>query len=113
MPNFDLARQPQYPIKTLDTDNVIPSDQIASLLSTHHQITLCVRSENGHPSRGGYYFCISEKSANTYDLETIEGVYVDTFSLDDLTTLINHASGKKFNQEMLDYCQNSINFRTD
>ena len=28
MPNFDLARQPQYPIKTLDTDNVIPSDQI-------------------------------------------------------------------------------------
>lgn len=113
MPNFDLSRQPQYPIKTLDTDNVIPSSQIASLLSNCHQITLCVRSGNGHPNRGGYYFCISEKSANTYDLETMEGVYIDTFSLEDLTTLINHASGKTFNQQMLDYCQNSINFRTD
>ena len=113
MPYFDLARQPQYPIKTLDTDNVISSSQISSLLSDCHQITLCVRSEHGHPNRGGYYFCISEKSADTYDLETIEGVYVDTFSLDALTTLINHASGKKFNQQMLDYCQNSINFRTD
>ncbi len=113
MPNFDLARQPQYPIKTLDTDKIIPPSQIASLLSDCQQITLCVRSKNGHPNRGGYYFCISEKSANTYDLETIEGVYVDTFSLDDLTILINHASGKKFSQQMLDYCQNSINFRAD
>ena len=113
MPNFDLARQPQYPIKTLDTDNEISSSQISSILSDSHQITLCVRSEKGHPNRGGYYSCISEKSINTYDLETIEGVYVDTFSLDDLTTLINHASGKKFNRHMLDYCQNSINFRTD
>ena len=113
MSHFDLARQPKYPIKTLDTDNVISSAQITYLLSDSHQLTLCVRSENGHPNRGGYYFCISEKSTNTYDLETIEGVYVDTFSIDDLTTLINHASGKKFNREMLDYCQNSINFRTD
>lgn len=113
MPNYNLARQPQYPIKTLDTDNVISSSQISALLSDCHQITLCVRSEYGHPNRGGYYFCISEKSTDAYDLETIEGVYVDTFSLDDLTTLINHASGKEFNQQMLDYCQNSINFRTD
>lgn len=113
MPNFDLTQQPQYPIKTLDTDNVIQSSQVASLLSEYHQITLCVRSENGHPNRGGYYFCISKKGTNTYDLETIEGVYVDTFSLNNLTTLINHASGKMFNQQILDYCQNNINFRTD
>lgn len=50
---------------------------------------------------------------NSFQLETIEGVYVDDFDLDTLVNFINHASGRKFNSELLDYCQNSINFRTD
>ena len=61
----------------------------------------------------GYYFCIHKNNDNSFQLETIEGVYVDDFDLDTLVNFINHASGRKFNSELLDYCQNSINFRTD
>lgn len=113
MPNFDLSQQPQYPIVTKDTDIALNSDQILPLFKNENNITLCVRSGSGHPNRGGYYFCIHKNSNCSFQLETIEGVYVDNFDLDTLVNFINHASGKKFNSELLDYCQNSINFRTD
>lgn len=113
MPNFDLSQQPQYPIITKDTDEALTSDQILSLFNYQNNITLCIRSGSGHPNRGGYYFCIHKNNESSFELETIEGVYVDNFNLDTLVNFINHASGRKFNSELLDYCQNSINFRTD
>ncbi len=113
MPNFELNQQPQYPIVTKDTDMALTNDQVMSLFSARDRITLCVRSSSGHPNRGGYYFCIHKISNNSFQLETIEGVYVDHFGLDTLVNFINHASGRKFSSELLDYCQNSINFRTD
>ena len=113
MPNFNLQQQPHYPIKTIDTDEVIKSTQLTSLFANDEGITLCVRSEKGHENRGGYYFCILKQSEESYLLETIEGVEIDTFDLSTLVAFINHASGKKFNEELLDYCQNSINFRND
>lgn len=113
MPNFDLSQQPKYPIVTKDTDIALTNDQIISLFSDRESITLCVRSSSGHPNRGGYYFCIQKINNNSFQLETIEGDCVDTFDLNTLAKFINHASGRKFNLELLDYCQNSINFRTD
>lgn len=113
MPNFNLSQQPQYPIVTKDTDIALTNDQIQSLFCNEDSITLCVRSSSGHPNRGGYYFCIHKNNDNSFQLETIEGVYVDDFDLDTLVNFINHTSGRKFNSELLDYCQNSINFRTD
>ena len=108
MPNFNLSQQPQYPIVTKDTDIALTNDQIQSLFCNEDSITLCVRSSSGHPNRGGYYFCIHKNNDNSFQLETI-----DDFDLDTLVNFINHASGRKFNSELLDYCQNSINFRTD
>ncbi len=113
MPNFDLSHQPQYPIVTKDTDIALTKDQIMSLFFGRDSITLCVRSSSGHPNRGGYYFCIHKINNNSFQLETMEGVYVDNFDLNTLVNFINHASGRKFNSELLDYCQNSINFRND
>lgn len=113
MPNFDLSQQPQYPIITKDTDIALTNEQVLSLFTNSDNITLCVRSSSGHPNRGGYYFCIHKNNDSSFQLETIEGVCVDTFNLDTLVNFINHASGRKFNSELLDYCQNSINFRTD
>lgn len=113
MPNFDLNQQPQYPIVTIDTDIALTKDQILSLFTNRDSIMLCVRSSAGHPDRGGYYFCIHKTTNNLFQLETIEGIFVDSFNLDTLVDFINHASGRKFNSELLDYCQNSINFRTD
>ncbi len=113
MPNFDLINQPNYVLKTYDSNSAIDLSTLNMLMGKESGIMLCVRSATGHPNRGGYFFCISQKGDNTYTLETIEGVYVDTFSGDKLITLINHASGRAFDTEMLDYCQNNINFRTD
>ncbi len=113
MPNFNLNQQPWYPIVTKDTDIALTNEQVISLFSDRNSITLCVRSSSGHPNRGGYYFCIHKISNHLFQLETMEGVYVDSFDLDILVNFINHASGRKFNSELLNYCQNNINFRTD
>lgn len=47
------------------------------------------------------------------NLETIEGVFIDTFSISALIKFINHASGRVFDQGMLSYCQQTVNFRVD
>ena len=113
MPNFELINQPNYSLVKHDSDSIIDMEKLNQLMRGRKDIMLCIRSSNGHPNRGGYFFCISEKSDDEYTLETIEGIYVDTFSGDQLIRLINHASGRQFDAEMLDYCQNNINFRTD
>ncbi len=113
MPNFDLSNQPQYPIVTIDSDNTIQDDQIENLFISTNGITLCVRSASGHPDRGGYFFCIKKEVDGSYQLETIEGDYIDSFDLCSLVRFINHSSGKLFDAELLDYCQNKVNFRND
>ena len=114
MPNFDLKQQPQYPIKVIDTNSPITLEQLNNAFDGLDAITLCVRSEDGHPNRGGHFFCIRNNlHTEEMRLETIEGEYVDTFAPEQMSRLINHVSGLLFDREILTYCQNSINFRTD
>ncbi len=113
MPNYDLSNQPRYPLVTIDSDNVIQDNQIETLFSCSDGVTLCVRSYNGPSNRGGYYFCIKKISESSYHLETIEGDYIDSFDLHSLVRFINHSSGRLFDTDLLDYCQNSVNFRND
>ncbi len=113
MPNFDLINQPKYRVMTIDTDNPISQEQLMDILNRHNGVTLCVRSRLGHPNRGGHFFCISFNENREVVLETMEQVYVDTFSVPDCIRFINHACGLRFDQEMQLYCQNSINFRDD
>lgn len=114
MPNFDLKQQPKYPIKVIDTNSPISLEQLNNAFDGLKAITLCIRAENGHPNRGGHFFCIhNNRHAEEMYLETIEGDNVDMFAPEQLIRLINHASGLLFDREMLIYCQNSINFRTD
>ena len=112
MPNFSLQQQPKYPLIIIDSDSPISVEQLISAFADSDSITLCMRSSEGHPKRGGYFFCLT-KSADTYSLETVEGVYIDSFSVDTLARFVNHASGRLFDREMLSYCQNTINFRVD
>ena len=114
MPNFDLKQQPRYPIKVIDTNSPITLDQLHNAFGGLDAITLCVRSENGHPNRGGHFFCIyNDPHTEEMCLETMEGDYVDTFSPEWIIKLINHISGLIFDREILIYCQNNINFRAD
>lgn len=114
MPNFDLKQQPQYPIKVIDTNSPISLGQLNNAFAGLSAITLCVRSENGHHDRGGHFFCIrNNQQTGEMCLETIEGDDVDVFTPEQMIKFINHASGLLFDKEILAYCQNSINFRTD
>lgn len=112
-PKYSLSQQPRFPVVTIDTDGPISEEQIAGLLARGPGATVCVRSARGHANRGGYFFSVWKQDETAYLLETIEGTPAATFSLSGLVRFINHASGRRFDAEMLDYCQNVINFRGD
>ena len=113
MPNFNLLFQPKYGVMTIDTDDPISQEQLMDILNRQNGVTLCVRSRLGHPNRGGYFFCLSYTENREIMLETMEQVFVDTFSIPDCIRFINHACGLRFDREMQLYCQNNINFRDD
>ncbi|MCD8207252.1 MAG: hypothetical protein LUD72_04865 [Bacteroidales bacterium] len=113
MPKFELSNQPKYPVVTMDTDSPVDENALAGLLADREGVTLLIRPGTGHPKRGGYFFCLSKKSDGTYDLETIESVFVKNFHLRELTRFVNHCSGLKFDGEMFRLCQDSINFKND
>lgn len=114
MPNFELKEQPVKPIVVVDTDKPFAENDVKVLFMHDEKITLCVRSKTGHEKRGGYFFCIEKCSQNTFRLFTMESELVaDALPLSVLIKLINHVSGLAFDEEMLLYCQNEINFRKD
>lgn len=113
MPNFTLSQQPHFPIVTIETDTLITAAQLNATFRDQEGVTLCVRSSIGHPRRGGYFFCVLKESETRYRLETVEGIYVESFELDTLIRFINHVSGRQFDESMLIFCQNSVNFRED
>lgn len=113
MAGFSLAQQPRFPVVTIDTDSPLTDTQVANKLQSVEGVTFCIRSENGHPERGGHFFCVSKRDEQEYVLETIEGVLIDTFLLSELVVFMNHVTGLKFDKRMLTYCQNSVNFRDD
>lgn len=113
MPNFELSQQPKYPIVTFDTDSPISMSMIKECLVKNNGITLCVRSKSGHENRGGYFFSINKLDDNLVKLESIEGEHIDTLSFEKIVRFINHATGLKFDKQMLVYCKNEINFRND
>lgn len=113
MSQFDLTKQPKYNIITIDTDKSISQEQLMEILNRQNGVTLCVRSRLGHPKRGGHFFCLFYNENQEIILETMEQVYVDTFSVPDCIRFINHACGLQFDQDMQLYCQNSLNFRDD
>ena len=113
MPNFEMEKQPRFPLIRIDTDEPIIQEQLIELLSQNNGITLCVRSSTGHEKRGGHFFCIQKRDDGEIVLETMEQEYVDTFSATSMVRFINHTCGLEFDSEMQLYCQNSLNFRAD
>jgi hypothetical protein len=105
-----------YPLVIIDTDESIKIERIKAVLkNTSEGVSICVRSLNGHPKRGGYFFHI-QKIKREYDkaiLKTFDNKTVGTLTLEVITRLINHASGIKFDDEMFIFCQNNINFKQD
>lgn len=114
MPNFTLSQQPKFAMVTVDTDVSLTKEKLSETLKGRDGVTLCIRTQNGHNERGGYFFNIQRNPDKTYNLLTIENSIADiNIPEEKLLRFINHASGLAFDSEMLDYCQNCINFRSD
>lgn len=105
-----------YNLVKLDCDEIIDWDHINNLNENlENGVSLCLRSENGHPQRGGYFFHFIKDSTNT-DKYTVYDFYknkIIVFSETEMINFINHFSGRKFNFEIFDLCQKVINFRID
>ena len=113
MPTFTLSQQPQFEVKTIDSDVPISLEQINNVINGAEGVTLCIRSANGHPQRGGFFFCVSAPVNNEYSLYSMERQFIANFTGVRLVQFINHVTGLAFDMDMLFYCQNSINFRND
>lgn len=112
MADFSLKHQPTSEIVTIDTDSPISDEELASKFCNRNSLLLLLRSEKGVDKRGGHFFNL-EKVDNKYQLKTMEGDVINIFELSFIVRLINHSCGLKFDAEILNYCQNVLNFRTD
>ena len=103
-----------FTLHTIDTDSEILQTELESIFSIYPQVSLCVRSQTGHPDRGGYFFHFEINPAdNTVILYDITHTKIDTLSLENAVRFLNHASGRKYDEEMLRYCQSYVNFKQD
>lgn len=103
---------PKFPIETIDTNEPICINDLTSRL-VNNGTTLLVRSENGHPNRGGYYFQIESLPSGLIRFFTFDQKDYFDLSLARAVEFINHCSGLMFSEEMLRYCQNTVDLRND
>lgn len=103
---------PFPPLQLLDTDSPVEQDRLLDLLAKRRQASVLVRSESGPVQRGGYFFHI-RKNPGGIEFVDFSGTPVTTLTYDEATRLINHASGRRFDPEMLVKCQRIINLRQD
>lgn len=103
---------PPYKLDTLDIDRPITPDDLSQLLNVASGVSICIRSVNGHPRRGGYFFHI-KKADDNYCVFDFQKKKICVLNLDHLIRFINHVSGRKFDDEMLNFCQSFINFKQD
>ncbi|MFS9228994.1 hypothetical protein [Streptococcus mitis] len=110
---FELNNQPQSPYITIQTEKEVSREQFLELLGTKTDINLAIRFINGPQTRGGYLFSFTKESEDDYILKSIDGEKIATFNLEFLIRYINHASGLKFDPDILDCCQKVINLKND
>lgn len=118
MPKNPLPGIPFPSLKVIDQNSPLDTIQLKALISDRGDqegVSILIRSETGHPKRGGYYFHF-RRSPNNYDdyeLFEFQKTRVATMSEDELVLLINHCSGRQYSEVSYGVCQNEINLRGD
>lgn len=103
---------PMFPIFVFDTDDPIEYADLERLMEKDG-ITLLTRCKEGPEQRGGYYFQFKPISKHQIRLYTFDqNDYFDMPKVQ-LLKLINHCAGLAFDEDMLRYCQNTIDLRND
>jgi hypothetical protein len=111
-----IGNIPFPPLVKIDVNEPLSVDEVTKILKSRDEgISICVRSQEGHPDRGGYFFHILPKDKNITlcEIYNFEKKSVITLTVNNLTDFINHCSGLQFSKTAFHLCQSVINFRLD
>ena len=108
-----IGKLPFEPLVTVDSNSPV-SPSLISEISDKRQsgVSICVRSEDGHAKRGGYFFHF-KRDADKYILVSAMGESLIQLNLDQLVDLINHCSGRMYSDEIFRLFQSKLNFKSD
>lgn len=116
MPKKPLGQAPFPPVLCFDEDREFTvADLVRILRERPDGVSLCIRYPAGPPERGGYFFhfCRALGEGQEYRLCDFEKTQIGTFSPEDLVSLINHCSGRRFDEGIFLLFQTQLNFRSD
>ncbi|WP_040483792.1 hypothetical protein [Lyngbya aestuarii] len=98
----------------IDTDTPVSVSQISEILKNHPKgVSICVRSLDGHPDRGGYFFHFRSLDRDQCQLYNFEKIPIEVLPIEQTILLINHCSGLEFSDWAFQFCQSVVNFRLD
>ncbi len=104
---------PYPPLSVVDRDEPVDEAWLAEqLVAAQGGVSLLLRSDDGANQRGGFFFHIS-LSENSVSFHDFSGLQLVSLPLAEAAKLINHASGRAYNEDMLTLCQRTINLRQD
>lgn len=109
----NVIGQPPFGLRVIDTDEALTQEDIMQCLEASGSVSLCIRSAQGHPRRGGYFFHLRQDQNQRFIIHDFAGQAIDSLDLKSLTRFINHVSGRMFDREMLVYCERVVNFNQD
>lgn len=111
MPRNIIGAAP-FEVKVIDSDAPLSLKDITCALGAARGVSICVRSSKGPAKRGGYFFHYAH-DGDKYQIFDFEKHLIATLTPDTLLRLVNHASGRQFDDGILNFCQTVINFRQD
>lgn len=104
---------PYPPLSVVDRDEPIDEPWLTGQLDAMQGgLSLLLRSGAGANQRGGFFFHLS-LSENGVSFHDFSGIQLVSLPLAEATKLINHASGRAYDEGMLILCQRTINLRQD
>lgn len=116
MPKRVIGACPFDPVRLFDQDRNFTVDDLRRLAEERpNGASLCIRYPFGHPKRGGYFFHILPPTNGRlgYELYELDGTLVAELPPTDMVSLINHCTGRQFDNRSFVLCQTDLNFRKD
>jgi hypothetical protein len=116
MPRNLIGKPPFPPAVLFDEDRNFAVDDLLEIVRKRPRgVSICVRYPEGPPKRGGYFFHFAPRAEgiDEFQVYDFEKTLVKTFSATGLTALINHCTGRKFDEDSFLLCQTELNFLKD
>lgn len=116
MPRKVIGQPPFAPVVLFDEARDFTTEDLFRIRSERSNgFSICIRYAYGPPNRGGYFFHILPivDQNLAFELYDFERRLIAKFKPDDLVLLINHCTGRRFDEKSFKLCQTSLNFLRD